>query len=219
MRTIRLPSPRPARRLEIRGPSGRRSTRSAEGARKAFQRAVLTAAREERDEAGWGGWALWRGGVAGTDHNAIVAWVWPEDDEGGTRSTEVLERVLGEAGFVVLTAALPTQPRLEFSPQPLLARPGEEMLGQLVYPQLDYQVDPGVESITIEREAHRSVQPCPHRAAEVSPLLAIRGEPTRESQLLIDLGEASALGCCSFGERGDVVCPSCGRLFLSTERQ
>ena len=208
MRRVELPTPRAARRIEIRGPQGRCRTRA--HARRAYERVLEDAAQcvmEVRR-----GWTLWWGGHLGYQDTCIVAWIWPEDDEGGERGATTLVEHFQAAGFVVRRSARPTTPPKVYR-TPAVAHRDHVRVGQVVAPTLDYVIVPERDDLFVEHRFDHIVQTCPMCARRVQPLRVVWGEPTRPTAMRDALGEVVCMGCIK--GQGDAFCPECSRTFVA----
>lgn len=86
-------------------------------------------------------------------------------------------------------------------------------LGTLHYPELNYRIDPHLdsarESVRPQVELHYARCRCPACGERVHPVEVIRGHPTREVSVLAAIGEV-VLGGCVFGdEPNHPDCPQC----------
>jgi hypothetical protein len=209
MRTVLLPHPSPSRKIELRGPSGRRRCRSGAGAEKAFRRALHRAGQEDREL--HDGWSLWWSDRAHVEDSRIVVWVWPEDDNGGDRSADLIRRVFQDAGFEVRRDARPSLPP-SLHTQALVVREGDGLVGSALFRDLRYCQSSEARAPSIIRVFDHAPQVCPHCEEHVQPRRALWGMPSSRLSLRLSLGEVEAMGCLV--EPGDACCPKCGRAFF-----
>ena len=165
---------------------------------------LADAARDDKDQ--HGGWSLWWSDRPHLEDGVIVVWLWPQDDEGGDRSAELLTGHFEGAGFLIKREARPSWPP-SLHRSPLIVRDGEALAGTALFPDLDYTVDLQATAPRVERRFDFPAQACPHCRRRVQPRRALWGMALR-----LSLGEVEAMGCLI--EPGDAVCPACEGNFI-----
>ena len=210
MRRIELPLPKTSRRIEIRGPHGRSSTRSRAGSLRAFNRVLEKAAVRATEVRG--GWTLWWGGSFGYQDNWIVGWIWPEDSDGGKRSADILMADFEGEGFLVRRCPKATIPPAVCR-IPIVVHQDHARVGKVFFPKLRYVVNEDRADIYVECRFDHPPQTCPKCKRVVQPLRAVWGMPTRETEVSVAVGEVMAMGCI-MGD-GNAHCPECSWTFIA----
>lgn len=211
-RRVRVPAPAALVSMVVTGPISSRASSSPEGASLSLFNTLADAAEAELRVDGW---CVWWASSERHAGNVVRVDLWFDDDTGGGRSAETVQRALEDSGFFVQPRPRPSAPdALSRGPGPLHAREGTARVGRL-YGDLpvDFEWEEGRTGVDVERRRRWKVQACPRCGRRGHPVERLAGYPGADALLAAELGEVSLTGCGVDDDDADAECSSCGFAF------